>query len=118
MNTGRWQIILLFIIFIPIAIVFPYYTFPESFTAGNETFAQLQIQDANWENITYCIIFGDLAGFLITLISEFFTSCTCPPAKDVAASCKKGHPWNLIKANSYGNFVSVLIIAILGTTLM
>jgi hypothetical protein len=35
----------------------------------------------------------------------------------VAESCKKGSPWNIIRANSYGNFVTVLIIAILGITL-
>jgi Na+/H+-translocating membrane pyrophosphatase len=105
-------------LFLPLSFGFPYLTFPDSFTAGTDKFAQLQIKAANWESMAYCIFMGNIAGFLIALISEFFTSCTCPPAKDVTASCKKGHPWNIIKASSYGNFVSVLIIGILGTTLM
>ena len=65
-----------------------------------------------------CCYLGSICGLIISFLSEYFTSQSCPPAREVAASCNKGLPLNILRATTYGNLVTTLFILIEASLIM
>merc|ERR1712100_938681 len=63
---------------------------------------------------TICAVMGALGGLIIGLITEYFTSHTFVPTRELAAACKRGTAVNIIYGMALGYkscIVPVLVLA-------
>ena len=54
-----------------------------------------------------------IVGLLVIFTSEYFTSYSCPIAREVSDACKKGLPLNILRAYTFGNVATMIFILLL-----
>jgi H(+)-translocating pyrophosphatase len=69
------------------------------------------------DNVYGCVLFGIWAGCAIGFLTEYFTSHSYRPVRDVAKSCETGAATNIIYGLSLGYLSSVLPVALISGTI-
>ena len=69
------------------------------------------------DNVYGCVLFGIWAGCAIGFLTEYFTSHSYRPVRDVAKSCETGAATNIIYGLALGYLSSVLPVALIAGTI-
>lgn len=88
-----------------------YFTLPEEFT-----FAITGDTVKNYE-IFFCAACGLISGFLIGMVTEYYTSNEYAPVQELSDSCKKGAAPNIIKGLALGYMSCVVPVLCLALTI-
>ena len=98
----KFQIIISTIVLVPAILVVAFFTLPEEFTFHGTGHVVTRIHAYS------CCLCGLLSGFLIGLVTEYYTSNEFQPVQELSESCKKGAAPNIIKGLALG-YLSVVI---------
>jgi len=60
-----------------------------------------------------CTIFGLIAGLIIGIVTEYYTSHQWSPVREVAKSCETGPATNIIYGTALGNWSVIIPIIVL-----
>ena len=107
----KYQIIISTILLIPLILLACFLWLPETFTIGHE---QLEVSRIKCFSCAMC---GLISGFLIGIVTEYFTSNEYAPVKELSESCKKGAAPNIIKGLAVGYLSAVIPIICIAVTI-
>jgi len=99
-GRSRLALVVSFVAFFIVSICWNYYMLPldnGEITSGIESFPAFYKVTSTWR-IIGCNCGGIVAGLVICLLTEYFTSQSCPPAREVGESSAKGLPVNVMTA--------------------
>lgn len=106
----KWQIILSTVIMIPVLAAITEISLPD-------TFSFPRVADVSkWEAFA-CTATGLVAGFLIGMVTEYYTSNEYGPVKNLADSCKTGAATNIIQGLALGYMSTVIPVLALAITI-
>jgi len=109
--TLKYQLIISTVLETPLLFVICYFWLPEEFCIGAGMNAQTV---KNW-GAAICAISGLWAGLLIGYVTEYYTSHSYRPVREVSASCKTGAATNIIYGLALGYnsaIIPVLALAV------
>jgi H(+)-translocating pyrophosphatase len=109
----KWQIILSTLFEIPVLALVSNYCLPETFGFDGVT---------GFENVTKwdvfgCTLVGLIAGFLIGLITEFYTSNEHSPVRNVSNACKTGAAVSIIQGLALGYLSTIIPVFAIAVTI-
>ena len=107
----KYQLIISTALLIPGLFIVSYFCLPDEFN-----FANTDHPVKNYE-IFFCALSGLLSGFLIGIVTEYYTSNEFAPVQELADSCKKGAAPNIIKGLALGYMSCVVPIFCLAITI-
>eukprot|EP00343_Euplotes_focardii_P007100 CAMPEP_0205821852 /NCGR_PEP_ID=MMETSP0206-20130828/9729_1 /ASSEMBLY_ACC=CAM_ASM_000279 /TAXON_ID=36767 /ORGANISM="Euplotes focardii, Strain TN1" /LENGTH=763 /DNA_ID=CAMNT_0053117647 /DNA_START=19 /DNA_END=2310 /DNA_ORIENTATION=+ len=107
----KYQLIISTILLIPALFVVAFFVLPSSFTFKGIDHEVTNIQ------VFICSLCGLLSGFLIGLVTEYYTSAEFYPVRELAESCKKGAAPNIIKGLALGYMSTIIPIFALAITI-
>jgi len=107
----KYQLIISTVLLIPAIFAVSFFVLPSTFT-----FAAMGHDVTNIQ-VFICALCGLLGGFLIGIITEYFTSNEYGPVQELAESCKKGAAPNIIKGLALGYMSTVIPIFALAITI-
>lgn len=110
-NTLKWQLIISTILMTPVLFAIAYFCLPETFR-----FEESQIT-ARYIHAFYCTICGLWSGLIIGIVTEYYTSNSYHPVREVAESCRTGPATNIIYGLSLGFYSVVVPIICLAVTI-
>jgi len=99
------QILVSTLLMTPVVYIICYYFLPDNFTIGVAGQANLAVK--NWY-IFFCVCCGLWSGMCIGYITEYYTSHSWGPVREVAQACKTGAATNIIFGLALG-YKSVII---------
>jgi Na+/H+-translocating membrane pyrophosphatase len=80
-GSARYIFVIAMCLLTPLTFIWHGFGIPELITAGSKDFEMFQIEkNLEWYMLFWCSFFGMAAGLLISLLSEYFTSMSCPPS--------------------------------------
>lgn len=88
-NSIKFQLIVSAVILIPTIMLITNYYLPDSFTLGKEGTIGYT-PNVNKSVVVICPLSGLVSGLLIGLSTEYFTSLSKQPVKELAQGCKEG----------------------------
>lgn len=103
----KWQLIISTVLMVPVLIGLCLGALPDKFVIPGVEGAVTQ-----WDAF-YCSLSGLLAGFLIGIITEYYTSNEYTPVKRLAESCVSGPAPNIILGLALGYLSCVLPVILL-----
>jgi H(+)-translocating pyrophosphatase len=112
--TIKLQLVVSTIILIPTILLLSNYYLPNYFTLGIEGTISY-VPNVNKKLFVICPLSGLVSGLLIGFSTEYFTSLSCKPVKDLALGCKEGAAINTILGLALGfmsNVLPTVLIAI------
>ena len=114
-RTIKWQMILSSLLIIPCIIIASDQVLPEHFTIGEKNTIAYK------ENITpqkamLCPIIGIVLGTVVGIITEYYTSMTYQPVKNLVQSCKQGAAINIILGLALGYLSNVIPTVLISVT--
>jgi len=95
------QLIVSTILMTPTIFLIAYGFLPPFFSVGGKMFVK-------WWHIAFCIIAGLWSGLIIGFITEYYTSHSYSPVREVSESCKTGAATNIIFGLALG-YKSVIV---------
>ena len=107
----KYQLIISTILLIPALFAVAFFVLPTTFT-----FKGIDHQVTNIQ-VFICSLCGLLAGFLIGIVTEYYTSSEFYPVRELAESCKKGAAPNIIKGLALGYMSTIIPIFALAVTI-
>jgi H(+)-translocating pyrophosphatase len=107
----KYQLIISTILLIPALFLVAFFVLPSTFT-----FAGIGHEVTNIE-VFVCSLCGLLSGFLIGIVTEYYTSNEYAPVQELSESCKKGAAPNIIKGLALGYASTVVPILCLAVTI-
>lgn len=107
----KYQLIISTALLIPGLFLVSFFCLPDKFT-----FAGMDHEVTNIE-IFFCALCGLISGFLIGMITEYYTSNEYYPVQELADSCKKGAAPNIIKGLALGYMSTIVPIFCLAVTI-
>jgi len=99
--TLKAQILVSTLIMTPVCFVICWYFLPSTFVVSNKCDVK------NW-HVFFCIMCGLWSGMIIGYITEYFTSHSYTPVRELANACKTGAATNIIYGLALG-YKSVII---------
>jgi len=64
--------------------------------SGIKTYDLLYRENISRTSYAHAAALGTFSAFLISLLTEYFTSQSCPAAREVSTQCKNGLPLNIV----------------------
>jgi H(+)-translocating pyrophosphatase len=107
----KYQLIISTVLLIPALFLVAFFVLPSTFT-----FAGIGHDVTNIE-VFVCSLCGLLSGFLIGIVTEYYTSNEYAPVQELSESCKKGAAPNIIKGLALGYASTVVPILCLAVTI-
>jgi H(+)-translocating pyrophosphatase len=107
----KYQLIISTILLIPALFLVAFFVLPSTFT-----FKGIGHEVTNIE-VFVCSLCGLLSGFLIGIVTEYYTSNEYAPVQELSESCKKGAAPNIIKGLALGYASTVVPILCLAVTI-
>lgn len=112
--TLKVQLIVSTAVMTPLVVLLAYYLLPAEFTG---LFEGLRTVDTpvKWYYVSICVISGLWGGLIIGLVTEYFTSHSFQPVRDVADACRTGAATDIIFGLALGYkscIIPCIIIAI------
>ena len=107
----KYQLIISTVLLIPALFLVAFFVLPSTFT-----FAGIGHDVTNIE-VFVCSLCGLLSGFLIGIVTEYYTSNEYAPVQELSESCKKGAAPNIIKGLALGYASTVIPILCLAVTI-
>jgi len=105
----KLQLVVSTLIMSPVIFLLAFGFLPASFVISGKS-------NVLWWHIAFCILAGLWSGLIIGFITEYYTSHTYSPVRDVAESCKTGAATNIIFGLALGyKSVIVPVFCIAGT---
>jgi H+-translocating diphosphatase len=113
------QMVLTAILMLPVIYLLAYYLLPESFTLEG-----VRLQDGVPAKITgtplkafICATMGCIGGLIIGLVTEYFTSHTYTPTRELATACKSGTAVNIIFGMALGYKSCIIPVFVLAASI-
>lgn len=107
----KFQLIISTVLLIPGLFLVAFFVLPSSFTFTGMSHEVTNIQ------VFICSLCGLLSGFLIGVVTEYYTSNEYHPVQELSDSCKKGAAPNIIKGLALGYLSCVIPIFCLAITI-
>ena len=107
----KGQLLISTIILIPGLLLTAVVVLPPTFTFDGVDLVVTRVQ-AFW-----CCFSGLVSGFLIGIVTEYYTSNEYAPVKELAESCKKGAAPNIIKGLAVGYVSTVIPVTCIAITI-
>jgi H+-translocating diphosphatase len=107
------QLISTTVLMIPSIYYAAYYFLPPTFTIAKTV--GMGVLDLTPKQATMCVAMGAVGGLIIGLITEYYTSHSYAPVREVANSCKTGAATNMIYGIALGYksaIIPVIVLAI------
>jgi H(+)-translocating pyrophosphatase len=112
-EKNLWMQLLISSAFMSIGLAFLCgYYLPESFTFNQGTFRS---EITNWK-IYACIMSGLWTGFIIGFFTDYYTSNSHAPVRDLAESCRTGAATNIISGIALGQESCIIPVIFIGIT--
>lgn len=115
-NTIKSQLIISTFVLIPIIMLINNYFLPTNFSIG-EKGSIGYIEKVNKNVMLICPLSGLISGLLIGLSTEYFTSLSYKPVKDLAQGCKEGAAINTILGLALGYISNIIPTILIGISL-
>ena len=110
----KLQLIISTILMIPVLVGLSFGTLPETFCLG--TCTDESQYTTNWDAF-WCSFAGLIGGFLIGLITEYYTSNEYSPVQDLSDQCKTGAAPNIIGGLALGYLSCIIPVLLLAVTI-
>jgi H+-translocating diphosphatase len=107
----KYQLIISTALLIPAIFLVAYFVLPSTFTFKNVDHSVTNIE------VFICALCGLISGFLIGIVTEYYTSNEYRPVQELSESCKKGAAPNIIKGLALGYMSTVVPILCLAVTI-
>ena len=107
----KYQLIISTALLIPAIFLTAYFVLPSTFTFKHVDHSVTNIE------VFICALCGLISGFLIGIVTEYFTSNEYHPVQELSESCKKGAAPNIIKGLALGYMSTVVPIFCLAITI-
>jgi inorganic pyrophosphatase len=107
----KYQLIISTGLLIPTLFLVAFLTLPDTFKfAGSD-------REITNINMFVCSLFGLISGFVIGVVTEYYTSNEYAPVQEISESCKKGAALNIILGLSLGYMSTVIPVLCLAVTI-
>jgi inorganic pyrophosphatase len=110
-STLKWQLIISTVLMTPVLFGLAYFCLPNTFA-----FVEAKIV-CRYYHAFYCTACGLWSGLIIGIFTEYFTSNSYGPVREVAESCRTGAATNIIFGLSLGFYSVVIPIICLAITI-
>lgn len=107
----KYQLVISTLILIPGLMVVAFICLPPTFTFHGVDLVVTRMQ------AFCCCMCGLISGFLIGIVTEYYTSNEFAPVQEIAESCKKGAAPNIIKGLALGYLSCVIPVACIAITI-
>lgn len=112
-NTLKWQLIISTILLTPALYFLSIYCLPEDFTLLRGS----RVTETKNIYAFACVTSGLWAGFIIGIVTEYYTSHSYRPVREVAESCKTGAATNIIYGLALGYLSCIIPTLCLAATI-
>ena len=113
----KLQLIISTVLIIPVMVLCSLYVLPAKFNIG-EAGTVLLKQNIDNKLIMVCPIMGLIAGLLIGISTEYYTSMSYSPVQGLVEGCKKGTAINIILGISLGYLSNVIPTILIASTIV
>jgi len=107
----KFQLIISTVILIPAIMLVAVVTLPPTFTFNGVDLVVTRMQAVG------CCVSGLVSGFLIGIVTEYYTSNEFAPVQELSDSCKKGAAPNIIKGLALGYLSCVIPVVCIAVTI-
>jgi len=110
-SSLKWQLIISTTLMTPLSFILCYYIFPATFDVSTATYVK------NWY-IFFCVAMGLWSGLIIGLVTEYYTSKSHAPTRELAEKCRGqgGAPTNIIYGLALGYKSTIIPVFCLATS--
>lgn len=115
-NTIKFQLVISTFVLIPVIMLINNYFLPLNFSFG-EVGSIGHVENVNKNVMLVCPLSGLISGLLIGLSTEYFTSLSFKPVKDLTQGCKEGAAINTILGLALGYISNIIPTILIGISL-
>ena len=115
-STIKWQMIISTILMLPCICIISINFLPESYSIGESGTVTYKEKVTKIQTMI-CPLSGLFSGLLIGIITEYYTSMTKTPVKELVQGCKQGAAINVILGLALGYMSSVIPTLLIATTI-
>merc|ERR1719197_996925 len=87
---------------------------PDGFVLGKVSGGKMEVSPMN---ATVCAVMGTMGGLIIGLVTEYYTSHTYTPTRELATACKSGAAVNIIFGMALGYKSCIIPVAVLAANI-
>ncbi len=114
-STIKWQMILSSVLVIPCVYFASVQLLPDTYTIG-EKFSVAYKENVTPIQTMVCPVAGIILGTIVGLITEYYTSMSYSPVKNLVNACKQGAAINIILGLALGYMSNVIPTILIGAT--
>lgn len=112
----KLQLVISTVLLIPCIVLLSIYFLPDSYTIGDVGTISYKVNVTNYMTMI-CPLSGLIAGLLIGISTEYFTSMTYGPVKSLVNGCKSGAAINIILGLSLGYLSNIIPTVLIASTI-
>ena len=103
-KTLKYQLVISTVILTPVIYIVSLWVLPETFSIGTK---DDQIETSSFKAFV-CIVSGLWAGLIVGFVTEYFTSHSYKPVREVAEACRTGAATDIIYGLALGYMLSLI----------